>query len=317
MDYVKDYPIISKILQYRELYKLKSTYTNTLVKEINLQTGRVHTTFNQAVVATGRLSSKNPNLQNIPTSSELGQKIRNAFVSEKKKILVSFDYAQQELRLLAHLSKENNLIDVFRNNIDIHTATASKLFGLPIDKISKKHRRIGKTVNFGVVYGISAFGLADRLKIDTKEAQKFIDSFFESFPKVKVYFEELKANARNLGYVETLFGRRKNALGLNNPNFQIRMGKEREIINFPLQGSAADIMKLAMIASQKYIDELNDPEVKMVLQVHDELIFEIPDDIAFSNKFIARIREIMMNICHLDIPLNVEAGVAKRWGDLK
>lgn len=317
MDYVKDYPIISKILQYRELYKLKSTYTNTLIKEINSQTGRVHTTFNQAVVATGRLSSKDPNLQNIPTSSELGQKIRNAFISEEKKILVSFDYAQQELRLLAHLSREDKLLQVFRNNIDIHTATASNLFSLPIDKVLKKHRRIGKTVNFGVVYGISAFGLADRLKIGTGEAQKFINSFFESFPKVKVYFEELKANARNLGYVETLFGRRKNALGLNNPNFQIRMGKEREIINFPLQGSAADIMKLAMIASQKYIDELNDPEVKMVLQVHDELIFEIPEDIGFSNKFIAKIREIMMNVCHLDIPLNVEAGVAKRWGDLK
>lgn len=317
MNYVKDYPIVASILQYRELFKLKSTYTSTLINQINPKTNRIHSTFNQAVVATGRLSSRNPNMQNIPTSSDLGQKIRSAFVANEGNVLVSFDYAQQELRLLAHLSKEEKLLDIFRQNIDIHTATASNLFGIPIDQVTKKHRRIGKTVNFGVVYGISAFGLADRLKITNDEAQKFINRFYDSFPGVKVYFEELKSNARNLGFVETIFGRRKNALGLNNPNFQARMGKEREIINFPLQGSAADIMKLAMINAQKYIDELNDKNIKMVLQVHDELIFEIPDDTKISTGFVSKIREIMMNAYVLDIPLNVEAGIAKSWGELK
>lgn len=317
MNYVKDYPIVASILQYRELFKLKSTYTNTLVNQINSKTNRIHTTFNQAVVATGRLSSKNPNMQNIPTSSELGQKIRSAFIAEEGNVLVSFDYAQQELRLLAHLSGDEKLLNIFKQNIDIHTATASNLFGIPIEDVTKKHRRIGKTVNFGVVYGISAFGLADRLKISNEEAQKFINRFYDSFPAVKVYFEELKSNARNLGYVETIFGRRKNALGLNNPNFQARMGKEREIINFPLQGSAADIMKVAMINSQKYIDELNNKNIKMVLQVHDELIFEIPEDTKISTAFVSKIRDIMMNAHTLDIPLNVEAGIAKSWGELK
>jgi len=317
LDYVKDYPIISLILQYREYFKLKSTYTNALIEQVNPKTGRIHTTFNQAIVATGRLSSKNPNLQNIPTGSELGQEIRSAFVAEKGKMLVSFDYAQQELRLLAHLSKEEKLLDVFRNNIDIHSATASELFDVPIEAVTKKQRRIGKTVNFGIVYGISGFGLGDRLKIKTEEAQKFINNFYLSYPMVKVFFEKLKADARNIGFVETIFGRRKDAIGLNNPNYQLRTGTEREIINFPLQGSAADIMKMAMLGSENYLKGLKDDRYKMVLQVHDELIFEIPEDERQIIEFTSQIKRIMMDVCKLDIPLNVNANHAKRWGSLK
>ena len=317
LNYVKDYPVIALILQYRELFKLKSTYTTTLISEINSKTGRIHSTFNQALVATGRLSSKNPNLQNIPTGSELGQKIRSAFVAEKGKILVSFDYSQQELRILAHLSQENKLLDVFRNKIDIHSATASVLFNVPVTEVTKKQRRVGKTVNFGVIYGISGFGLGDRLKISTEAAQKFINNFYSSYPKVKIYFEKSKADARNTGFLETMYGRRKDASGLNNPNFQARMGNEREVINFPLQGSAADIMKLAMIKVSEYLDGLNDERFKMVLQIHDELIFEIPDDTKYMADFISKVKNIMMSVCELDIPLEVEANYAKSWGNLK
>jgi DNA polymerase-1 len=198
--------------------------------------------------------------------------------------------------------------------------------------VTKEQRRIGKTVNFGVVYGISGFGLGDRLKIGTEEAQKFIDNFYNSYPKVKIYFEKLKAEARNTGFVETIFGRRKDAAGLNNPNYQFRMGAEREIINFPLQGSAADLMKMAMIEASKYLLSLkngknsngknsdgkySDEKYKMVLQVHDELIFEIPEDIKLIANFVSDIKNIMMGVCKLDLPLIVEANYAKRWGDLK
>ena len=249
-NYVHDYPIVAKVLEFRELFKLKSTYTTALINQVNIKTGRIHTSFNQAVVATGRLSSTNPNLQNIPINTELGQTIRTAFSAADNKLLVSFDYSQQELRLLAHLSHEKKLTEAFVNNIDIHAATAAQLFNVPVIKVTKEQRRVGKTVNFGVIYGISAFGLADRLKIPNDEAKVFIDTFFASYPRVKVYFEELKADARNKGYIESILGRRRSAGMLNSPNYQLRQAAEREIINFPLQGSAADIMKLAMIKCQ-------------------------------------------------------------------
>jgi DNA polymerase I len=318
INYLKDYPIIEKILNFRELFKLKSTYTNTLAEQINPQTHRIHTTFNQAVVATGRLSSSDPNLQNIPTTTDLGQRIRKAFSADTGKLLVSFDYSQQELRLLAHLSNDPKLREAFVHGIDIHTATASQLFKIPVAKVTRSQRRIGKTVNFGVVYGISAFGLSDRLKIPNQEGQDFISTFYAGFPRVKVYFEELKAAARNRGYVESLYGRRRDASQLNSPNYQIRSGAEREIINFPLQGSAADIMKLAMIRTGEVLTERYSGFALMVLQVHDELIFEVRDDDPERlEQFKKEIKYIMANVVHLSVPMNVDVKAGRNWGELK
>jgi DNA polymerase-1 len=316
-NYVNDYPIVAKILEYRELFKLKSTYTNTLIAQINEKTGRIHTSFNQTIVATGRLSSTNPNLQNIPTSTELGQEIRKAFIAEKNKILISFDYSQQELRLLAHLSKEPKLMEAFVNNIDIHAATASQLFNMPVVKVTKEQRRIGKTVNFGVIYGISAFGLGDRLKIPTEEAQSFIDTFFAGYPRVKVYFEQLKAEARNNGYVESLLGRRRSANMLNSPNYQLRQAAEREIINFPLQGSAADIMKIAMVKCNELVDKRYADFAKMVLQVHDELIFEVEDGKEeLLTEFQNEIKYLMIKAVKLTVPVVVDSKSGLNWSEL-
>lgn len=313
-----NYPIIAKILNYRELFKLKSTYTNALIAQINPDTKRIHTTFNQTIVATGRLSSTEPNLQNIPTSTELGQRIRSAFVADKGKKFVSFDYAQQELRLLAHFSNEEKLINYFVTGHDIHAATAAQLFGVDIHEVTKQQRRIGKTVNFGIVYGISAFGLADGLKIGTHEAQGFIDTFFQSYPKVKLYFDNLKNDARNYGYVETLFGRRRDANAINNSNFQARASAEREIMNFPLQGSAADIIKLAMNKAQEAIDNKYAGFAKMVLQVHDELIFEIlDDDQAKTEEFMNDMQQLMSSVVTLNVPVLVSSAIGDDWGQLK
>lgn len=312
------YPIIAKVLHYRELFKLKSTYTEGLVQTVNKTTGRIHTSFNQAVAATGRLSSTNPNLQNIPTSTELGQKIRYAFVAPQGKTFVSFDYAQQELRLLAHFSQDAKLIESFVSGLDIHATTAASLFKVPVSEVSKAQRRVGKTVNFGVVYGISPFGLADQLKITNTEAQAFIEGFFASYPAVKVYFEEMKARARNVGYIETLYGRKRDASGLNNANFQARAAAEREIINFPLQGSAADIMKLAMLETERVIKTKYSDFAQMVLQVHDELIFEVSEaDSARLTSFKKDITTAMAEVVKLLVPVNVSAAVAKNWGELK
>ena len=317
-NYVNEYPIIAKILEYRELFKLKSTYTNTLIEQINKDTGRVHTTFNQAIVATGRLSSTNPNLQNIPTNTELGQTIRKAFIADEGSKLISFDYSQQELRLLAHLSNEQNLLHAFNNKIDIHALTAAKIFNKQdIEKVTKDERRVGKTVNFGIVYGISAFGLADRLKISNDAAQGFIDTFYKSYPRVKVFFEELKAEARNRGFIESIMGRRKSATALNSPNYQIRKAFEREVINFPLQGGAADIMKLAMIECNNVVQKRYSQNVRMVLQVHDELIFEVKnDDPKIVSEFIKEIRYTMINAVKLNVPVLVDATIGDNWGEL-
>ncbi len=316
-NYVNEYPIVAKILEYRELFKLKSTYTNTLIDQINKDTNRVHTSFNQAIVATGRLSSTNPNLQNIPTNTELGQTIRRAFVASKGCKLISFDYSQQELRLLAHLSNEKDLLFAFNNKIDIHTLTAANIFNIDIEKVTKDQRRVGKTVNFGIVYGISAFGLADRLKVTNDAAQGFIDTFYKSYPRVKVYFEEIKAEARNRGFIESILGRRKSAMALNSPNYQIRKAFEREVINFPLQGGAADIMKLAMIQCNNLVQKRYSSKVKMVLQVHDELIFEVQDDDEkLIKEFMNEIKYTMVNAVKLNVPVLVDSTIGGNWGEL-
>lgn len=312
------YPIIKSVLRYRELFKLKSTYTNALIEQINPATHRVHTSYNQAIVATGRLSSTNPNLQNIHTSTELGQRIRSAFVADVGNEFITFDYSQQELRLLAHFSNEEKLIEYFVDGHDIHAATAAQLFKVDIAKVTKQQRRIGKTVNFGIVYGISAYGLADGLKIPTHEAQAYIETFFSSYPKVKTYFDNIKTDARNYGYVETLFGRRRDASGLNNANFQVRSGAEREIMNFPLQGSAADIIKLAMIKAQDLIAAEYSDFAKMVLQIHDELVFEVSlNDKQRTKEFIEMMHQLMSSVVTLNVPVQVSYQQGKDWGELK
>lgn len=314
---VKDFPIVQEVLNYRELAKLKSTYTSTLVNQIDAKTGRIHSIFHQDITATGRLSSTDPNLQNIPVSTELGQEVRRAFVSEQGKKFVFFDYSQQELRLLAHLSGDANLLEAFNSNIDIHALTASRLLKRSLTEVTKSERRMGKTVNFGIVYGISAFGLSDRLKIDTSLGQKYIDSFFTTYPGVKTYFDNLLHDARKNGYVTTILGRRKNTEGLKSPIFQVRKATEREIINFPLQGSAADMIKMAMVKAQRIIDDGYSDFATLVLQIHDELIFEVIDqkDDNKLKKFVREMNTMMLEIFELKVKMKVDTEVGYNLAD--
>jgi len=320
------YPIIDMILDYREVSKLKSTYTDALVNQINKNSGRVHTNYRQSVAATGRLSSNNPNLQNIPISTDLGQKIREAFVSSKGKLFVSFDYSQQELRILAHISNEDKLKEAFNKEIDIHALTASQLYGKKVEEVDKNERRVGKTVNFGVVYGISAFGLSDRLDLQRGDAQAFIDQFYASYPNVRTYFDNLLKQAKEDGFVSTLFGRRKNTSGLDVTNlpagrqgWQLRAALEREIINFPLQGSAADMMKLAMISTQELIEKKYAGYASMTLQIHDELVFEVAEMNSKSARlkdFVHDVREIMLKVAQLSVIMKVSVETGKNLGDM-
>ncbi len=314
---VTDFPIIKEILKYREYTKLKSTYTSTLISHIDPGTGRVHSVFHQDIAATGRLSSKDPNLQNIPISSELGQEVRRAFISEKGKKFVFFDYSQQELRLLAHLSGDKNLTKAFNKGVDIHSLTASRLLTKEISDVTKSERRMGKTVNFGIVYGISAFGLSEQLKIDPKLAQKYIDSFFVTYEGVKKYFDNLLAEARKNDYITTILGRRKITDGLRSPVFQVRKATEREIINFPLQGSAADMIKMAMVKTQKIIDDKYSDFAQMVLQIHDELVFEVVDDKNEDRlkEFARDIRKELLEVFDLEVNMKVDTEVGYNLAD--
>lgn len=311
------YPIVKEILDYRQLSKLKSTYTSSLVAEVNEKTGRIHSKFHQDVTTTGRLSSTEPNLQNIPISSDLGQEVRRAFVAEDGKKFVFLDYSQQELRLLAHLSGEPKLVDAFTNNIDIHALTGSQVLNKPIEGITKEERRAGKTINFGIVYGISSYGLSERLDIDNATAQNYINGFFETYPKVRVYFDELIKSAKIDGYVTTLLGRRKDTSGLDSPNFQIRRATEREVLNFPLQGSAADMIKVAMIKADKIIEEKYKDFAEMVLQIHDELVFEVldeKDDNRLMN-FAKDVSKMMLEVFKLKVNMDVDVEVGKNLAD--
>ena len=311
------YPIVKEILEYRQLSKLKSTYTSSLVAVVNKETGRIHSKFHQDVTTTGRLSSTDPNLQNIPISSDLGQEVRRAFVAEEGKKFVFFDYSQQELRLLAHLSGEPKLVDAFINNVDIHALTASQVLNKPIDMITKDERRAGKTINFGIVYGISSFGLSERLDIDNGTAQNYINGFFETYPKVREYFDDLIKTAKMNGYVATLLGRRKDTSGLDSPNFQIRRATEREILNFPLQGSAADMIKVAMIKADKLIENKYKGFAEMVLQIHDELVFEVLDE-KDDNRlldFAKDISKLMLEVFKMKVEMDVDVEVGKNLAD--
>lgn len=308
----EEYEICEYILEHRKFSKLKSTYTDVLPTLISKRDGRIHTTYNQALTVTGRLSSSNPNLQNIPIRSEEGNKIRAAFCAQNtNSLILSADYSQIELRLLAHVSGDKTLIEAFNSGEDIHTITASKVFGVNINEVSKDMRRKAKAVNFGIVYGQSKYGLAKNLKISNTEAQDFIDKYFEHYPGVKKYMEDRKEFANMNGYVETMFGRKRYlASELQSPNFQIREFAQRAAINQPLQGSAADLIKMAMIEIDKLLKE-SQLETKMILQVHDELIFEVPQkELDIVKELVIRAMELNQP---LKVPLEIDINFGQSW----
>ncbi|PIY95898.1 MAG: DNA polymerase I [Candidatus Kerfeldbacteria bacterium CG_4_10_14_0_8_um_filter_42_10] len=312
------HPIIDLISQYREYTKLKSTYLDALPKLINPRTGRVHTNFNQTIAATGRLSSSDPNLQNIPIRTAVGREIRKAFVAEKGYDLLSIDYSQIELRIVASLANDQKMISIFKAGEDIHKSTAAEINEVSLDKVTKEMRYAAKEVNFGVLYGMGVYGLAWRTQIDRGKAKEFIDKYFSAFKGVKEYVDQTKALAQSMGYVETLFGRRRYLPEINSGVVQIRNAAERMAVNMPIQGTAADLMKLAMISVQKELAQLKGNETgkiaKMILQVHDELVFEVQSD---QVKLLARkIKEIMETVYQLKVPIEAEAKAGKNWGEL-
>lgn len=304
------HPIIVEILEYRSLKKLLSTYVDALPTLINKKTNKIHTSFNQTVTATGRLSSSNPNLQNIPIRDEKGKEIRKAFIADEGCTFLSADYSQVELRIMAHLSGDTNMIEAFRSNHDIHAATAANIYKVPIEQVTADMRRKAKTANFGIIYGISVFGLAERLNIPRSEAKDLIDGYFETFPMIKIYMENCINNAREKGFVETIFGRKRYLPDINSHNANVRGFAERNAINAPIQGSAADIIKIAMIRIARKLSAKN-LKTEMILQVHDELNFNVP------NNEIERIKSLvteeMENACQLQIPLKVDIGIGKNW----
>ena len=305
-----DYPLPKVILEYRGLAKLKSTYTDKLPLMISPKTGRVHTSYHQAVTATGRLSSTDPNLQNIPVRNDEGRRIRQAFIAPEDYRIVSADYSQIELRIMAHLSRDNGLMTAFAEGKDIHRATAAEVFGLPLESVSGEQRRSAKAINFGLIYGMSAFGLAHQLNISRKEAQRYMDLYFERYPGVLEYMERTRQQAKEQGYVETLEGRRLYLPDIKSSNGARRAGAERAAINAPMQGTAADIIKRAMIAVDSWL-ATEQPRVRMIMQVHDELVFEVhKDDVEAVS---ARIHALMEGCFSLDVPLLVEVGVGDNW----
>jgi len=308
---IDKHPIISKILEYRTLKKLLNTYVEALPELINPKTGKVHTSFEQAWVATGRLSSKNPNLQNIPIRDEKGREIRKAFVaSDDEHVLLSADYSQIELRIMAHLSEDPQMIEAFISGEDIHAATASKIFKVPLDKVDEDMRRKAKTANFGIIYGISAFGLSQRLSIPRSEAKQIIDEYFATYPRVKEYMNKVIEQAKNLGYVETIMGRRRYLPDIHSANAVVRGYAERNAINSPIQGSAADIIKTAMLKIHEHLCN-NNFKTKMILQVHDELIFDVYKPELDEVKKI--VKEYMESAYILKVPLIVDIGIGNNW----
>lgn len=301
-----------KVLDWRQLSKLKSTYTDSLVGQINPKTGRVHTNYAQAVAATGRLSSTDPNLQNIPIRSEEGRKIRTAFVADKGYTLMSADYSQIELRLLAHVAGIDVLKQAFHDGIDIHALTASQVFGIPVEGMDPMVRRRAKAINFGIIYGISAFGLARQLGISRGEAGEYINAYFEQYPGIKAYMERTKEQAKKQGFVETTFGRKCHVRGINDRNPNMRGFAERAAINAPIQGGAADIIKRAMIRVPDALEAAG-LGARMLLQVHDELIFEVPDAEIEATRDV--VRKVMSGAAHLSVPLDVDIGTGANWDE--
>jgi DNA polymerase-1 len=305
-----DYPLPKVLLEYRGLAKLKSTYTDKLPRMINPATGRVHTSYNQAVAITGRLASSDPNLQNIPVRSAEGRRIREAFIAPKGSVIVSADYSQIELRIMAHLSQDKGMLDAFANNEDIHRATAAEIFGVERENVDNEQRRYAKVINFGLIYGMSAFGLAQNLNIERSAAQSYIERYFARYPGVREYMQNTREIAKQQGYVETYFGRRLWVPEINSPNGMRRAGAERAAINAPMQGTAADLIKLAMIAVDKWLKD-EKLQSKLIMQVHDELVLEVPESELELVK--QRLPELMQHVAKLDVPLLAEVGVGNNW----
>jgi DNA polymerase-1 len=305
-----DYPLPARILEHRSLAKLKGTYTDKLPLMVNPSTGRVHTNYAQAVAVTGRLSSNDPNLQNIPIRTPEGRRVREAFIAPPGHVLMSADYSQIELRIMAHISEDPALLRAFDRGLDVHRATASEVFGMPVDDVSSEQRRYAKVINFGLIYGMGAFGLASNLGIEQKAAKDFIDKYFARFAGVKRYMDETRVLAKQKGYVETVFGRRLWLPDINAGNGPLRAGAERQAINAPMQGTAADLIKLAMIAVQDALDQ-EQRATRMVMQVHDELVLEVPlAEEAWAREAIPR---LMAGVAQLKVPLLAEVGVGANW----
>lgn len=308
----QDFPLPKVLMQYRSMSKLKSTYTDRLPEQINPRTGRIHTSYHQAVAATGRLSSSDPNLQNIPIRTAEGRRIRQAFVAPKGYKLLAADYSQIELRIMAHLAKDEGLLHAFRNDLDVHKATAAEVFGVELADVTTDQRRSAKAINFGLIYGMSAFGLAKQIGVDRKQSQAYIDRYFARYPGVLEYMERTRAQAAEQGFVETIFGRRLYLPEINAKNPALRKGAERTAINAPMQGTAADIIKKAMIAVDSWLTA-SGLDAKVILQVHDELVLEVREDLVDQVR--DEIRVHMSDAAKLDVPLLVEVGVGNNWDE--
>jgi len=311
------HPIIDLILEYREIFKLKSTYSEALPKLVNLKTERIHTNFNQTITATGRLSSSNPNLQNIPVRGKFCKEIRMAFIAEKGCKLIAADYSQIELRVIASLSNDEKMIQAFKNKEDIHIRTAAEINECKLSEVSQEMRQQAKAINFGIIYGMGAYGLAQRTGISPSRAKKFIEKYFEIHKDIKNYLEEIKERAKEKEYVETLFGRRRYLPEINSKMFQVQNAAERMAINMPVQGTAADLIKIAMIRiNQQLIN--NKQRCKMLLQVHDELIFEVKtQDIAFFQKIIKQEMEESSEAKKFKVPIDVKIKIGDNWGEME
>jgi DNA polymerase-1 len=307
-----DYPLPKLILEHRGMSKLKSTYTDKLPERIDPDTGRVHTSYHQAVASTGRLSSSDPNLQNIPIRSEEGRRIRQAFIAPKNHTILAADYSQIELRIMAHLSGDEGLLKAFAAGEDIHRATAAEVFGMSVEEVSNEQRRSAKAINFGLIYGMSAFGLGRQLGITRHAAQEYVDLYFQRYPGVKDFMDSTRESARENGYVETVFGRRLYLPEINHRNAMRRQYAERTAINAPMQGTAADIIKRAMIEVDQWIEK-SGLDVTLIMQVHDELVFEIHKDLVDEAK--PEIDRLMTQVAKLQVPLVVDIGTGKNWDE--
>ena len=306
----QDYPLPAKILEHRSLCKLKGTYTDKLAQLSHPQTGRVHTHYGQATAVTGRLSSNDPNLQNIPIRTPEGRRVREAFVAPAGSVIASADYSQIELRIMTHISSDAALLLAFHDGMDVHRATAAEVFGVPTSEVSSEQRRYAKVINFGLIYGMSAYGLAKSLGIDNTAAKNYIDRYFQRFAGVKQYMEDTRQQAKARGYVETVFGRRLYLPEINSPNGPRRSGAERAAINAPMQGTAADLIKMSMVKVQQEIDT-RQLQTKMIMQVHDELVFEVP--LAEVDWVKNEVPRLMAGVAQLKVPLLAEVGVGPNW----
>jgi len=307
-----DHPLAKMLLDYREIAKLKSTYTDKLPRMVNAKTGRVHTNYGQATAVTGRLASNDPNLQNIPVRTAEGRRIREAFIAPPGSVIISADYSQIELRIMAHISEDANLLRAFEAGEDIHRATASEMFGRPLKEVTSEERRYAKTINFGLIYGMQAFGLAQQMGIERATAQAYIQSYFTRYPGVKRYMDETRVRAKEEGFVETVFGRRLWLPEIRSSNAGRRGNAERAAINAPMQGTAADLIKLAMIATQQWL-ERERMATKLIMQVHDELVLEVPE--VEREAVLKNLPGLMGGVAALKVPLLVEMGVGRNWDE--